>query len=610
MKLLHLLTVIALNFCVVLSSFYARLITLVHNSNMRYMKIHEKSPFRFVVIVVAIGMQLGLYSLSNAQQVEKKPYQEQLTLIEVKLRNGEFQEAFQIMDEVTAKYPNADEIYYAKGLLYGQFRNYEEAVANVQKALSIKKDLRYYNFLVDLYKSKQDLPAALSLLDEVIVHNPDIPQPYREKIMLLQVSKKPDEALAYYEVAKNKFGVSDTLDMLKAEILMNEGRTEEAKVLLKNWEEKSSPLRQVYSSLSYIYIQGKEPKKAVSTLEKGVEVTKDDLLYLDMADAYTASKNQKLAFNYLKKAFESDKLDFQEKNRVVHALLLRENGFTLDQLQDLTNVLVLKHPRMAESHMAKGDVMWRRKDPHAARSLFSVAVGINPANIDAWRMLINADMALQEVDVAIVHGLEGLRSNPNNSTLLYFTGLAYLMNDDKEKARQMLEMALNSSENENPFVQSNIYAALGDLYHQLKMESASDVAYEEAIKLDSTNVTAMNNLAYYLSLRKKDLEKAAEYSKRSNELDPNSATFQDTYAWVLFQQEKYEDALVWIEKSIKNSGTQISATLLDHYGDILYHVGKQREAIKQWEKASLLTDVEDVNREKLSLKIKNKKYVE
>ena len=143
----------------------------------------------------------------------------------------------------------------------------------------------------------------------------------------------------------------------------------------------------------------------------------------------------------------------------------------------------------------------------------------------------------------------------------------------------------------------------------MKMESASDVAYEEAIKLDSTNVTAMNNLAYYLSLRKKDLEKAATYSKLSNELEPASATFQDTYAWVLFQQEKYSEALVWIERSIKNSA-QASATLLDHYGDILFHVGREKDAVKQWEKALVLADSEDIDKEKLAIKIKNRKYVE
>ena len=573
------------------------------------MVIKTNRACRYLFVVVMLLLQSGLYSIAEAQQNDKKPYQDQLVLIEAKLRNGEFQEAFRIMDEITAKYPLADEVYYGKALLYGQFRNYDAAVSNIQQAIALNKDLRYYNFLIDLYKSRQDYDNALSVLDQVITEKPDVPQAYREKIMLLHMRKRSDEALTFYESTKKKFGVSDTLDLLKAEILMSQNKNEEAKQILKSWEQKNSPLRQVYSTLSYLYIRDKDAKQAVATVEKGINITHDDLLYLDMADAYSAAKNQKQAYVYLKKAFESDKIDFQEKNRVVHALLIRENGFTLDQLQDLTNVLVLKHPRMAESHMAKGDVMWRRKDPQGARSLFLVAVGINPANIDGWRMLINTDMALQEVDVAIVHGMEGLRANPNNPTLLYFTGLAYLMKDDKDNARELLEQALNNSENENKFVQSNIYAALGDVYHQLKMESASDVAYEEAIKLDSTNVTAMNNLAYYLSLRKKDLEKAATYSKLSNELDPASATFQDTYAWVLFQQEKYSEALVWIERSIKNSA-QASATLLDHYGDILFHVGREKDAVKQWEKALVLADSEDIDKEKLAIKIKNRKYVE
>lgn len=67
--------------------------------------------------------------------------------------------------------------------------------------------------------------------------------------------------------------------------------------------------------------------------------------------------------------------------------------------------------------------------------------------------------------------------------------------------------------------------------------------------------------------------------------------------------------MVWIERSIKNSA-QASATLLDHYGDILFHVGREKDAVKQWEKALVLADSEDIDKEKLAIKIKNRKYVE
>ena len=52
----------------------------------------------------------------------------------------------------------------------------------------------------------------------------------------------------------------------------------------------------------------------------------------------------------------------------------------------------------------------------------------------------------------------------------------------------------------------------------------------------------LNNYSYYLSLRKDKLEKAAELSKKSNNIYPKNASFNDTYGWILFQQEKFEEA--------------------------------------------------------------------
>ena len=141
------------------------------------------------------------------------------------------------------------------------------------------------------------------------------------------------------------------------------------------------------------------------------------------------------------------------------------------------------------------------------------------------------------------------------------------------------------------------------------MQSASDVAYREAINLDSTNVGAMNNLAYYLSLRNQDLEDAAKFALTANELRPNDATLEDTYAWVLFKQEKYADALLWIEKAMKNSDS-VSAVLLEHYGDILIKNKKTAEAMKQWKLALDRGGDSETNIEKLKEKINKKAYVE
>ncbi|ULT22607.1 hypothetical protein KUH03_25005 [Sphingobacterium sp. E70] len=39
----------------------------------------------------------------------------------------------------------------------------------------------------------------------------------------------------------------------------------------------------------------------------------------------------------------------------------------------------------------------------------------------------------------------------NNSTILYFTSMAYLMKKDTENSRKFMEAALNNAQDETPF---------------------------------------------------------------------------------------------------------------------------------------------------------------
>lgn len=554
---------------------------------------------------------LGLFLVSGttlAQQVEP-PYKKELAKVEEKLRVGNYGEALSDMDRITNAYPNAAEVYYAKGLLFGQTGNYDGALESAKQAYALEPNIMYSNFLVELYKSKADWANAATVLRDVRAKYPKTSSIGRELMMVLANDKKSDQVFEVYQDEVKRGHASDTLDVVMADAYVMNEKFKEAEALLVPLDGKTG-LRHAYGTLGYIYQQQNKVKPAIAVLERGIKVSKDPMLYLDLADAYKLDGKPKLTFEALKSAFESNKVDFIDKHRVMLSLMHpEEKEISLDQIQTLANTLVLVHPRIAESHVVKGEVLWRRGNTAEARSLFLTAVGINPRHVDAWRMLINTDLTLNEADEAIRHGEEAIRANPGNAMLMYFSGLAYMVNEDYDRSRTMLEAALDRSDEENGYLRSMIYSGLGDLYHHLKMEAASDVAYEEAIELDSANVSAMNNLAYYLAVRKKDLDKAAQYAKMANEMEPNSPTFQDTYAWVLFQQGNYKEALIWIEKAIKLSPSP-SATLLEHYGDILIKLGRDRDAIKQWEKAIVLAQSGGLDIAKVKLKIKDKNYVE
>ena len=79
------------------------------------------------------------------------------------------------------------------------------------------------------------------------------------------------------------------------------------------------------------------------------------------------------------------------------------------------------------------------------------------------------------------------------------------------------------------------------------------------------NVVVLNNYSYFLSLEKKDLKKAERMSAQCIKLEPDNATYLDTYAWIFFVQGNYTLAKIYIESALEKDKTK-SAELVDHYG--------------------------------------------
>ena len=94
----------------------------------------------------------------------------------------------------------------------------------------------------------------------------------------------------------------------------------------------------------------------------------------------------------------------------------------------------------------------------------------------------------------------------------------------------------------------------------------------------------LNNYAYNLSLVQQDLDKAEQMSSVTIKKEPANSTYLDTYAWILYQKERYEEANMYISQALQNDTTH-SAVLLDHAGDIAYRLGDVEKAVDFWRQA-------------------------
>ena len=116
-------------------------------------------------------------------------------------------------------------------------------------------------------------------------------------------------------------------------------------------------------------------------------------------------------------------------------------------------------------------------------------------------------------------------------------------------------------------------ATIGDTYYKLGQTKNAFKAYDRALKADPEYLPVLNNYAYYLSLQKKKLKKAAAMSKITVEKDPDNATYLDTYGWILYLQGKPQQAKPYFKHAMLYGGRD-SKVILEHYATVLEALGE------------------------------------
>jgi Tfp pilus assembly protein PilF len=229
---------------------------------------------------------------------------------------------------------------------------------------------------------------------------------------------------------------------------------------------------------------------------------------------------------------------------------------------------------------------------------------INNKKYEIYEQLVRIELGQTETAAAIKDGEAALSYFPNVAWMNCLVGMTYLQQKDYRKAIDYLKNATDLETDDKDLL-SLSYSSLGDCYHELHDDKNSDAAYEKALTYNPDNAFTLNNYAYYLSLRNQDLEKAAQMAAHANALQPGTASFEDTYAWILFKQKQYTDARIWIEKAMLHDKTN-SAVQTEHYGDIMFYLGNTDAAVENWKKAKSFGEQSPL----LDRKINERKYVE
>jgi tetratricopeptide (TPR) repeat protein len=152
---------------------------------------------------------------------------------------------------------------------------------------------------------------------------------------------------------------------------------------------------------------------------------------------------------------------------------------------------------------------------------------------------------------------------------------------------------------DNPSIKAEFMTFIAESYYRENKYEKSDSVFDEILVINPDNIYILNNYAYYLSLRGEKLVKAQDLGERLVKLAPNNPSYLDTYGWVLFVSEDYTEAEKYVRQAYDLGGKD-RFTIVEHYGDIMYKLGNEDDALKYWKEAAKLNKPSEILQNKIA----------
>ncbi len=579
---------------------------------MHIIKHLTRISFLLVLIFFAASCSILKKESNNGEFLSKKEVKNEQKYLEYKnaFYEGEKQKMLGNYNEAVSYFlkclslsPNKPTPAYEIANIAVINKDIESAAKFAQQAYNENPKNKWFIItLADIKKRQGDLKTTLKLIDELINIAPNEKNYYLEKANTLLLMNKPDETIKVYKQIDNKFGISEETLYQEYTMFANRNDFLNARKTLKKLIKLNPDETTYYRLLANSYMQTGQMKEAKEIYDKLYKISPNDgVTFLSLADYYRVNGNNDSMIYFVKKSFESDDLNLENKLDILYKFFSQKqnnNDYSKDTYE-LINILKNKYPNNPDVYGAAYDFMIDIKNYEKAWLNIIKIVYLSPANGKAWEQLMLLDNKLKQNDSLYIHSKKAMELFPNNVNFYWNNAIASRALKRYAEAAKVLKTGLNYVVDDNKMLIA-IYSLLGDTYQELKNYTESEKYYEKVLELDPDNDYVLNNYSYFLSLRKSKLEKAEQMAKKNYENHKYNYNYADTYGWVLFQSGKYKEAENILKFSVENGGDK-SAVILEHYGDALYKNNKKAEAVEIWK----LAKEKSSNPSLLENKIKN-----
>ena len=556
-------------------------------------------------------------TIQETQLTEEREKEFEYLFIEgLKQKNlGKLQSAVSLFSRCLEIDPNSAVAMYELANLHYANKDITSAALLLEKAIEIidshpndNPDHKWYKLMyAQISQQRNEFGKAAAIFEELHSIEPE----NLEYLYMIAVNygaaKQYENSINAYNRLEEKIGLNEQLAIAKQQAYIGLEKPEKAFDEIFKLIDSDPDEPQYYGLLAELYQSQGDEENALKNYRKILEIDPDNgFVHFSFASHYIEKGDKETAFDHVKKAFESKSLEADTKIQyyMLQTVDPKNAEWDNEQISTLLNILYKTHPDDNRMYTMFAEHLIRQEKLVEAREYLRKYLETDQSSFVIWQQMLFLSNDLLDFESLRKDSRKAIELFPNQAVLYALNAVACLQLD---KSEEVLEAIAEGEpyllDNIQMKVQFEMYKAeanykLGNIQEAFK-------AYDEVVTLDPNNHMAMNNYAYYLSLRGESLEKAERLSGKVVQENPDNPTYLDTYAWVLFKRKNYSLARFYIESAINNGG-EANAVLIEHYGDILYMLGEKDKAIEKWKKAVELGEGSTV----LEQKVKELRYIE
>ncbi len=573
---------------------------------------------RLIAIVVLFTIHYSLFTSFAVAQDTARRYDHFFLEAICQKEKGNHDAAFDLLTHCVEIDSTRSEAYFYLARYYDYLKNKDKALAYSEKAVQLEPDNdTYLETLANTYVNRRQYDKAIDVLERVCSKNAEREDILSYLVQLYEQQRDYEGAIRTLSRLETLEGKSERLSMAKSELYTQKGDKKAAISEMKQLADQY-PNDQNYRCLygSTLYLNGQK-KKALAIYHDILKIEPDNRsAQLAMLSHYNETNDSVQTHLWLERVLMNKNATTQDRVLMLRQVIgeSERNGGDSTQVLDLFHRVLNLPQADADLAIFCATYMNLKKMPHDSISpVLERALSLEPTNAAARLQLVSYAWEAGDRDRVIDLCQDARQYNPDEMAFYYYQGIAYYQKDQLDKALNAFQNGIGViTAQSDPAIVSDFYAVMGDILHQKGQAREAFVAYDSCLVWKDDNIGCLNNYAYYLSELGEQLDKAEQMSYRTIKAEPKNATYLDTYAWILFMQKRYSEAKIYIDQTLQYDN-DTSAVLLEHAGDIYYHVGDAVQALAYWqqalERAEKDDDVKNDRRPILIRKIKLKKYL-